>query len=237
MNFSKHLKYNNAVLIPKNKKSRKRMKNFKVTFYCLEPERIELLRFAKRIHKKGKILMDPIEICQLATIVKNTSKIKGDIAEVGVYKGGSAKVISKYKKNKKLHLIDTFKGLPKGQGQDKNVISKVTYTKGQYKADIDSVKKMLSKYNNIQIYKSRFPENSQKLKKKCFSLVHLDLDIYQSTYDCLSFFYKRMTKGGIIITHDYQNSSGVRKAFDSFFLDKPETIIELAGTQALIVKI
>lgn len=46
-----------------------------------------------------------------------------------------------------------------------------------------------------------------------------------------------MNKGGIIITHDYINAIGVRKAFDDFFKDKVEPIIELSGSQCLIVKI
>ena len=40
--------------------------------------------------------------------VKATRKLSGDIAEVGVYRGGSAMIICEAKGNKKLHLFDTF---------------------------------------------------------------------------------------------------------------------------------
>ena len=39
-----------------------------------------------------------------------TKKIDGDIAEVGTYRGGSAKLICEAKGEKKLHLFDTFEG-------------------------------------------------------------------------------------------------------------------------------
>lgn len=237
MKFSKHLKYYNGRLIPKNKKSKDKLRKYKVSFYYLEPDRFETLKFAQEIHKEGTILMDPIEICQLAMLVRNTSKIEGDIAEIGVFKGGSAKVICQYKNDRELHLIDTFEGLPKTSSVDRNEVNNVSYAKGQYKADIARVKKYLQQYSNVKIYKRKFPENSKDLEGKNFSFVHLDLDLYQSTYDCLQFFYYRMSKGGVILTHDYQNAFGVRKAFDTFFADKPEIIIELACSQAIVVKI
>lgn len=235
MNYSRLLKYNNAVLYPKNAVARRKLKKNMVSFYYLEPERIEILKYAKSILQTGTILLHPIEICQLAMLVKNTSKIRGDIAEVGVYKGGSASVICKYKNDRTVHLIDTFKGLPKTQPEDKNLISNISYNEGQYKASLVMVKKLLSQYNDVYIYKGKFPENSQNLEGKKFSFVHLDLDIYESTIGCLRFFYPRMNKGGVIITHDYQNAFGVRKAFDEFFMNKPEIIIELACTQAMVV--
>jgi hypothetical protein len=97
------------------------------------------------------------------------------------------------------------------------------------------VKRLLMKFDNVYIHKGLFPLDSFGLEKNKFSLVHLDLDIFKSTFDCLNYFYPKMNKGGIIITHDYQSASGVRKAFDQFFKDKPEVIIELAVTQALVV--
>ena len=62
-------------------------------------------------------------------------------------------------------------------------------------------------------------------------------DTYESTRSCLEFFYPRMNRGGIILSHDYINAAGVRKAFDEFFSDKSEPIIEMSGTQCLIVKL
>lgn len=74
------------------------------------------------------------------------------------------------------------------------------------------------------------------IKKFCF--VHLDVDLYKSTKDCLEFFYPRMVRGGIILTHDYNYVfKGVKKAYNEFFANKPEAVIKLADYQALMVKV
>ncbi|MFH1326435.1 MAG: hypothetical protein ABIH48_03120 [Candidatus Falkowbacteria bacterium] len=47
-------------------------------------------------------------------------------------------------------------------------------------------------------------------------------------------------KGGVIISHDYSRpaTKGVKKAFDEFFKDKSEIIIEpFISSQCLIVKV
>jgi hypothetical protein len=87
------------------------------------------------------------------------------------------------------------------------------------------------------IYKGVFPDTAAAIENKKFCLVNLDVDIYKSTKDSLSFFYPRMVRGGVIISHDYDCGKGVTKAFKEFFKDKPEIIIELPTTQCLVVKI
>jgi len=102
---------------------------------------------------------------------------------------------------------------------------------------LENVKNYLKKYSNFYIYKGLFPNTSKPIKNKKFSFVNLDVDIYESTLNCLKFFYPRMSIGGIIISHDYNTIRGVRKAIDYFFKNKPETIIELSTSQGLVVKI
>jgi hypothetical protein len=45
-----------------------------------------------------------------------------------------------------------------------------------------------------------------------------------------------MEKGGMLISHDYSTVPGVKKAFDEYFADKPETVIELPTSQCLFIK-
>ena len=75
------------------------------------------------------------------------------------------------------------------------------------------------------------------LKDNKFSFVHLDVDIYTSTKESLKFFYPRMNKGGAIISHDYVSSNGVRKAFDDFFKNKKEYLLQVSDSQCLIIKV
>ncbi len=185
---------------------------------------INVLRF------NNKLLLTIPESLQIYDCAKSALKIKGDFAEVGVYRGGSAKLISKVLDNRKLHLFDTFEGLPEASDNDEY------FKLGEYSASLDEVRKLLKPIKNIIFYKGLFPKSSNKLKSSKFAFVHLDVDLFQSTKDSLEYFYPRMSKGGIILCHDYPISVGVNKAINKFFKDKPETVIKMVGNQALIVK-
>src|SRR3989344_6279037 len=66
--------------------------------------------------KDKRTTLEANEIFNIYSSVIATAKVRGDIAEVGVYRGGSAKIIclmsDKIGINKKIHLFDTFEGLP-----------------------------------------------------------------------------------------------------------------------------
>jgi len=101
------------------------------------------------------------------------------------------------------------------------------------------VRDLLKDYDNCFIYKGIFPDTSDPIKKNTFSFVHLDTDLYDGTLQSLNFFYNRMQQGGIIMTHDYSDllTPGVKEAFDLFFKDKPESIVELWDTHAVVIKL
>lgn len=207
-----------------------------VIFYNVynDPGRIKILNLIKKIKKQNEILLSDNEAYQIFMLVKKTEKIIGDIAEVGVYRGGSAKIICEAKKNKFLHLFDTFEGLP--ELSEKDDVSQVH--EGEYSASFKEVKDFLKEYSNVRFYKGLFPSTiiTKSVENKKFSFVHLDVDIYESTINCLKFFYPRMNRSGVIVSHDYISAAGVTRAFDEFFKDKPEVIIELSCSQCLVVK-
>lgn len=205
-----------------------------VTTFYNDQERAKVFNLIKEIKKENEILLDKNEAYQIYISVKRTEKIKGNIAEVGVYRGGSAKLICEAKGKKNLYLFDTFEGLPE---LCENHDEPSSFHKGQFASSIEDVKNYLKKYSNFYIYKGLFPNTAKPIKNKKFSFVNLDVDIYESTLNCLKFFYPRMSIGGIIISHDYNTIRGVRKAVDYFFKNKPETIIELSTSQGLVVKI
>lgn len=65
-----------------------------------------------RLHADRRLLLNHCEACQLISTVKATAHVPGQIAELGVAYGGSAKLIAKHSGNRKIHLFDTFAGLP-----------------------------------------------------------------------------------------------------------------------------
>lgn len=192
------------------------------------PEKREVISLISRVKRERGGFSD-LEAYQLFTAVRAASKIERDIAEVGVYNGCSSRIICEIKRNKSLHLFDTFEGLPDA---DDDLLYK-----GKYKTSLNAVQDYLKEYPNVCFYKGLFPETADPVKNKTFSFVHLDADLYKSTLDGLKFFYPRMNGGGIILSHDYSTLDGVKKAFHEFFEDRAEPIIELPGSQCLIVKI
>ena len=178
-----------------------------------------------------------VEAFSIYNAVVSTAKVPGDIAELGVFKGGSARLICEVKGQRALHLFDTFKGLPPVDEGDFNQNDNTPYHEGQFTSPLKEVREYLRDFQNIHFYGGLFPGTARTLTDKTFSFVHLDVDTYTSTRDALRFFYPRMSPGGLLISHDYLNATGVRKAFDEFFADRPEPIVPIAETQCLIAKV
>ncbi len=183
-----------------------------------------------RLRADGHLMQNPAEGCQLISVLRATSRIAGDIAEVGTARGGSARLIGKYSRGKTIHVFDTFEGLPEPGVQDP------AFTKGAYRCSLEDVQRYL-KGLPVEYHKGLFPGTAAEVQDCRFSFVHLDVDLYHSTLDCLTFFYPRVNVGGIIISHDYLTAEGVTQAFAEFFADKAETPIELIGYQVMIVKL
>jgi len=152
--------------------------------------------------------------------VQRTYKLDGPMAEIGVYEGGSALLMATCDPaNRKLYACDSFQGLQNPGEYDK-------LAHGEYRADFFRVERYLHDIPAIELIQGVFPD--PKLHKAMydeeFSMVHLDVDYYQSTLDCLEFFYPRMLADGIIQSDDFDDTTcpGVRKAFEEFFKDKAE---------------
>ena len=80
-----------------------------------------------------------------------------------------------------------------------------------------------------------FPDSFKGFNQP-ISFLHLDVDLYQSTIDSLRYFYPRLVTGGIILIHDF-HTDGIKKAINEFLTENDIQIIELSGTQGLVLKI
>jgi O-methyltransferase len=185
-----------------------------------------------KIHRDGRSLLSAFEAYLVFAAARAQAKQPGDYAEVGVYKGASAKLICEAKGDKKLRLFDTYEGLPSQSANDPGV-----HREQQYACTLESVREYLNGYSNIEFYKGIFPESAKGVPEARYAFAHFDVDLYEGTLGCLEYFYPRMIPGGIMLSHDYGLLSGVQKAFDEFFADKPEGIIEQPTTQCMVIKL
>lgn len=161
-----------------------------------------------------KCLVDRYRRDVLADLALKTAMLPGEMAEVGVYMGGSAMVLSHAAPNKRLHLFDTFAGIPE-------TCSAGGHRKGDFAdASIDKVEALLAG-RRVVFHQGKFPDTARGMESSRFSLVHLDGDTYQSTRDGIAFFGPRMVEGGYMVFDDWEwkPCPGVKRAvlerFDS----------------------
>jgi O-methyltransferase len=200
--------------------------------YWDSQSRRERVRFLLSVRSERDMLLLPCEACQIMSLLESIKNIPGDLAEVGVASGASAKMIACRAPQKLLHLFDTFEGLPDPSREDSS-----RFRKGQYRYPIDDVQKYLGGCDNVRFHKGMFPESAADLEDSRFAFVHLDCDLYSSTKAGLEWFYPRLNRGGILVCHDYDTSAGVNQAFQEFFADKREPFFDLVGSQCMFVKL
>jgi len=191
----------------------------------------ETINLIKKVNKESHMLVTAGEAFLVQSVARTQREHAGEMAEVGVYRGGTAKLICEAKGSVPLHLFDTFQGLPQPSEPDENF-----FQQGWYSSQLDRVRDYLKTYESVFFYPGLFPETAEPIADKTFSFVHLDVDLYEGTMACLEFFHPRMEHGGIIVIHDYQ-LAGVKKAVVDFFVDPPDRVIELYNSQCMVIKL
>jgi hypothetical protein len=181
--------------------------------------------------RENRSLLSAWEQYLIYTVARAQSAHDAAMAEVGVYRGASARLICEVKGERPLYLFDTFEGLPESTRADRGV-----HRRNQYACSLDEVRRYLAAYGNVHFFPGVFPDSAAGMPERRFSFAHFDVDLYEGTKACLRYFYPRMIPGGIIISHDYSLLAGVEQAFNEFFADKPERIIDLPSTQCMVIR-
>jgi len=185
---------------------------------------------------RTRTLLTEASAHMLFSLARHASRLDGLMAEVGVYRGGTARILAHVARDaqRRLHLFDTFEGMPETD------LDHDLHTKGDFSdTSLASVRHFLEEFDCIELHPGIFPETARDLEAASFSLVHVDVDIFQSVAACCEFFYPRMVPGGVIVFDDYAQTScpGAKKAVDEFFADKPEPVLHLVTSQAITIKL
>ena len=170
----------------------------------------------------------------ITDLVKSISDIPGDLAEVGVYIGGSEAIIwNAMNKDKTLYLYDTFAGFDYISTQDPQDWASFVNMK-----DLNWHETVVNKFKdktNVKVIKGAFPGSVLPVEK--YSFVHLDVDAYGQTIAALEYFYPRLSKGAVVILHDYAHANApIAKACEVFFGGKPEKRLAFNTSQAAFIK-
>ena len=191
----------------------------------------EVLRVIREVRRGRESLMSGNEAFTVYSVARAQAGLSGDMAEVGVFQGCSARLMSLASDGRPLHLFDTFAGLPEPEHHETDRMRR-----GHYSASLEGVRAFLADRPDVSFHPGTFPETAQPCAEQRFSFVHLDVDLKAGTRACLEFFYPRLVPGGIILTHDYSYLPGVQEAFDEFLVARPERVMELPSSQAMLIK-
>ena len=137
-------------------------------------------------------------------------------------------------------LIDSFEGFSDILEEDKPIKPNVYQNKkGDLKANIERVENLFKQFKNVNIIKGWIPKVFESLdENNKYKFVHIDVDLYQPTFDTLNYIYDKVVKGGIIITDDYRSSffPGNQKAWEKYFNSKNIRSLSLPSGQAVVIK-
>lgn len=174
-------------------------------------------------------------------LYKRIIGLPGTIAEFGVYKANSLirwlslREIFETSSTRRIIGFDAFgtfptKGLSKVKS-DPNFIQEFEKSGGDGLSleETHSILKSKS-FKNYDLIdgdvRDSLPNFLKTNNSERFSLIHLDMDVYEPTTFVLNQLYERLVSGGLIIIDDYNTVEGATIATDEFVAKYPNLKIE-----------
>jgi len=176
----------------------------------------------------------PPEAYFIIEAIAKTNIIPGDVCEFGVAQGETSALIANeiLKTKKKLHLFDSFKGLPKPTTKDKlkdDIFSLGSIEK--YEGTMNCNENLVvQRLKEISFDSERYVIHKGFIEKIIHedrnlppqvSFAYIDFDFYEPILITLNFLHDVTPQGGVFIVDDYDFfSTGVKTAVDEFINDK-----------------
>lgn len=143
----------------------------------------------------------------------------GAVAEVGVWKGGSAWHLLEVcrEQGRELFLYDTFTGMPFQDPEDNHGVGDFQGTSAE------KVKELMP---DAHVIAGIFPGTLIDMPPLAFA--HVDCDQYRSVRDCILHLGPLMVPGGVMWFDDFNCTRGCTRAVHEYFPDKFEIIADKA---------
>ena len=172
----------------------------------------------------------------------NEEAIPGAFAEIGVYKGHTARILVRLAGPRWVYLFDTFSGFEASDLALERGVDAVYAPPGIFKdTSVEGVRRTLGgATENVTFCVGQFPASAAGLPEtERFALVHFDADLYEPARSACEFFYPRLSPGGMMIFHNYNDPDypGTKRAVDEFFSSKPESLVAIpdqCGSAAVV---
>lgn len=194
------------------------------------------------VHEGGPLATSLDRCYQLYQFARRSAFLDGDMAECGVYTGGTAHLLALTldlfsNTPAHLHLFDTFGGMPDCSDPQRDYHSPGDFSD----TSLSFVKQRLDKYSSACVFHPGvMPDTFAEVDENSrFSFVHVDVDNYPSVVACCRWFWPRLVSGGAMIFGDYgmyPYRHAARAAVDEFFAHEIEKPLVLPTGQALLLK-
>lgn len=180
-----------------------------------------------------------LDLARLWSIVLNVkhvlSKTAGSLAELGVYRGHTAAVLSLYAARfaRKIYVIDTFGGFAETQFEEGMGAAKQAAFKD---TSLERARAVVGDYDGNRWVSGIFPTSvTKEMREDTYAFVSIDCDLYEPVLEGLNFFWPRMAPGGLIFVHDYASGHwpGATRAVNEFCLHagiEGSVLPDLAGS-------
>jgi len=124
--------------------------------------------------------------------------IKGDLAELGVYRGHTATMLATMARRMQTtaYLLDTFEGFNPADLKGIDAGHKMEFGD----TSLEAVRALVGE-DNVRYIKGYFPESASMMPDDPkFALVHIDCDLYAPLLAALNYFYPRLVPGGYTLS-------------------------------------
>lgn len=163
---------------------------------------------------------DMLVLLMRALVVRGTP---GALAEVGVYRGQTARLLHHYMPERRLYLFDTFEGFAAADLRDDPARTDGLRLDGHFAdTSLARARRMVAPRNDNVIFRpGLFPDSADaETDAETYALVHLDADLKAPIAAGLAYFWPRLAPGGVIVAHDYNAWAGARAAVDEFCAER-----------------
>ncbi len=165
--------------------------------------------------------------------------IPGDIAELGVFRGEFAALISRAFPERTFHLFDTFEGFPENDAALEREKFRSRVRAGDFSDTAqEQAAQRLPFPERAVFHKGYFPDTFAGCEACTFAFVSVDADLYAPTAAALPLFYDRLAPGGVLLIHDVNSTqfAGAGTAVREFCRERgilPMPVCDLHGSAVI----
>lgn len=185
---------------------------------------------------------------RLVKLLGSTAKIDGLIVECGCYRGLSSYMLCSYLRHEDpsfdgrgYHVFDSFAGLSEPTEDDEipsdwsnaRELRQMTQP-GRFAASLAVVRRGLKEFTGITYHPGWIPLTFTAMVEARYRFVHIDVDLYDPTLDALTYFFPRLSQGGLIVSDDY-SWPGARRAINQY-CGEHEIALQLSTDGQAIVR-